>query len=415
MCPVFRCVADTFEFVHVDLLDAILLVVAVGFAISGYRQGFIVGSLSFVGFVGGAALGAQYGPAIARVLASGPNRQTEQNVVTVILLFIFALVGQFVFSAIGQYVKDQMKSTSSTTLDAIGGAGVSVLSLLLIAWALGSVLQDSSVSGIDSQIQSSAVLTTLGKVMPPAADTMFSDFRRQLSSGAFPQVFSAIGGEHLFQVSAPNPDVLNSAGYDAVKDRVVKITGDASSCSDSIEGSGFPISPDHIMSNAHVVAGVDQNLEVIEQNGRVLPATVVLYDPQVDISVLYVPNLDLTPLKFDMSAQTNDEAIVAGFPLNAASLVQQPARIAGTQDAVGPDIYQTGEVTRNIYQLRAVVKPGNSGGPLLSPSGTVYGVTFAAAVGSTDTGFALTAKEVASDAALGEDQTTPTSTEGCDN
>jgi S1-C subfamily serine protease len=104
---------------------------------------------------------------------------------------------------------------------------------------------------------------------------------------------------------------------------------------------------------------------------------------------------------------------VAGYPLDHA-FTATPARIGGTQNAVGPDIYQTGQVNRQIFEIRAKVEPGNSGGPLLSPSGSVYGVVFAAAVGTSDTGFALTAAEVAADAHAGAGQTYPTSTQGCD-
>ncbi len=148
-------------------------------------------------------------------------------------------------------------------------------------------------------------------------------------------------------------------------------------------------------------------------NGQTYRARVVLYDPQVDIAVLYVPGLNLAPLRFDDQAQAGAQAIVAGYPLDH-SFTQVPARIGGTQNAVGPDIYQTGTVQRQIFEIRALVQPGNSGGPLLSPSGSVYGVVFAAAVNTSDTGFALTASEVAADARAGADQTSQTNTESCD-
>jgi S1-C subfamily serine protease len=106
--------------------------------------------------------------------------------------------------------------------------------------------------------------------------------------------------------------------------------------------------------------------------------------------------------------------VVAGFPLDAQTLHTAPARIGGIQNAQGPNIYQTSTVTRQIYEIRAVVESGNSGGPLLSPDGTVDGVVFAAAVGVSDTGFALTAAQVADDARGGEQSTTPVSTMGCD-
>ena len=399
------------DLVRGDLLDLALVVIAVGFAVSGYRQGFIVGSLSFIGFVGGAVLGAEFGPAISRAIVGG---QTQQDVAAVILLIVFAIIGQFVFSSIGAYVRQSMTSPSSTVIDSVGGAVVSVLSMLLIAWAMASVLTASSFQGVVKQIDDSAVLTTMDRVMPSQAKTMFTQFRQLLASGPFPQVFSGIGAAHLFAISAPDPAVLNSPGYLAARSRVLKVQGTALSCDRSIEGSGFVYAPDHIMTNAHVVAGVDQGLTVTAADGtRYTNVSVVYYDPQVDIAILYVPGLNMTPLQFDYQAQTGDSAVVAGYPLDHA-FTQVPARIGGTQDAIGPDIYQTGQVSRLIYEIRATVQPGNSGGPLLSSAGTVYGVVFAAAVDNSDTGFALTATEVAADARAGASQTAPTSTQGCD-
>ena len=411
MAPSCWVAADTVGSVRGDLLDLALLVIAVAFAVSGYRQGFIVGSLSFVGFVGGAVLGAEFGPAISRAIVGG---QTQQDVVAVVLLVVFAIMGQFLFSSVGAYVRQTMTSPSSTVLDSIGGAGISILSMLLIAWAIGSVLTASSFEGVVKQVDNSVVLGTMDKVMPSQAKTMFGEFRRLLASGPFPQVFSGIGAAHLFAVSAPDPAVLNSPGYLAARSRVLKVDGTALSCDRTIEGTGFVFAPNHIMTNAHVVAGVNQGLTVTTSDGHPYRnVKVVLYDPQVDIAVLYVPGLDMTPLQFDTQAKPGDSAVVAGYPLDEG-FTQRPARIGGTQNAVGPDIYQTGQVSRQIYEIRADVRPGNSGGPLLSPSGTVDGVVFAAAVDTSQTGFALTAGEVSADARAGATQTYPTSTQGCD-
>jgi len=404
-----RPTTDTVDTVRGDLLDLALIVIAAAFAVSGYRQGFIVGSLSFVGFVGGAVLGAEFGPAIARAIVGGP---TQQDVVAVILLVSFAIIGQFAASSIGAAMRQTMTSRSSTTIDAIGGSGVSVLSMLLIAWAIGSVLISSPFTVVDQQVNNSVVLGTLDKIMPSPAKTMFSEFRRMLSNGPFPQVFSDIGAAHLFPVQAPDPAVVNDPDVLAAENRVVKVQGTAPSCDRSIEGSGFVYAPDHVLTNAHVVAGVTQG-PVVTANGTTYHATVVYYDPQVDIAVLYVPGLDLQPLQFAGAAQNGADAVVAGYPLDHA-FTPVPARIGGVQNAVGPDIYQTGQVTRQIYEIKAQVEPGNSGGPLLSTNGTVYGVVFAAAVGVPDTGFALTSTEVQADANAGADQTMPVSTQGCD-
>jgi S1-C subfamily serine protease len=227
-------------------------------------------------------------------------------------------------------------------------------------------------------------------------------------------VFSGIGAERILAIPAPDTGVVASSAVQAASSSVVRIQGVAPSCQRSIEGSGFVISPDHVLTNAHVVAGVASRQTVTTDTGDTRDATVVFYDPQVDVAVLYVPGLHLTPLRFAGTANPGDNAVVAGFPLDATSLHLVPARIGGVQNAQGPNIYQTSTVTRQIYEIRAVVKSGNSGGPLLSPSGTVDGVVFAAAVGVSDTGFALTATEVSSDATAGEQLTSPVSTGACD-
>ncbi len=393
-----------------DLLDLALIVVAAAFAVSGYRQGFIVGSLSFVGFVGGAVLGAEFGPAISRALVGG---QTQQDVVAVVLLVSGAIIGQFVASSIGTAVRSTMTGRSSTTVDAIGGSAVSVLSMLLIAWAIGSVLTASPFPGVVQQVNNSAVLHTMDRIMPPPARTMFSDFRRMLASGPFPQVFSGIGATHLLTVPAPDPAIASSAGVRSARDRVLKVQGTAPSCDRSIEGSGFVYAPHHVITNAHVVAGVQPGPRVSTRDGTSYPAQVVYYDPQVDIAVLYVPGLSIAPLRFAGPANAGADAVVAGYPLNHA-FTAGAARVGQVQQAEGPDIYQTGTVDRQIYEIRGTVQPGNSGGPLLSPAGDVYGVVFAAAVGAPQTGFALTSAEVQADARIGASATTPVSTQGCD-
>jgi S1-C subfamily serine protease len=394
------------------VLDLILIVVVAAFAVSGYRQGFIVGILSFFGFVGGALLGAEFGPSISRALVGG---QTQQDVIAVVLLVSFAVIGQFLAASVGAAMRSTVTGPSATVADSVGGSLVSMVAVLLIAWVVGSVLIQSPFPVVDTQVNNSLVLQTLDRFMPTPAKTMFSDFRRLLATNStYAEVFSGIGAERLFPIAAPDPAVLDSPGYLAARSRVVKVQGVAPSCSRSIEGSGFVISPDHILTNAHVVAGVTARQTVTTESGVTLPATVVFYDPQVDVAILYVPQLDLSPLRFSGPANPGDSAVVAGYPLDAPSLQTVPARIGDVQDAQGPNIYDTSTVTRQIYEIRALVQSGNSGGPLLSPAGTVDGVVFAAAVGVSDTGFALTAAEVTNDASAGANLTAPVSTGACD-
>ena len=387
-----------------DVLDLILIVVVAAFAVSGYRQGFIVGILSFFGFVGGALLGAEFGPSIAHAIVGG---QTQQDVVAVVVLVAFAVIGQFVASAIGAAMRSTVTWHPATVVDSAGGAVVSIVSVLLIAWVVGSVLNGSPFPVVDQQVNNSLVLKTLDRLMPSPAKTMFSDFRRLLDTNStYAEVFSGIGAERILAIPAPDPAVLSSAGYQAAVSRVVKVQGIAPSCSRSIEGSGFVISPDHVLTNAHVVAGVTENQTVTTVAGQELSAKVVYYDPQVDVAVLYVPGLNLKPLRFAGQASPGDSAVVAGYPLDH-DFTAAPARIGDIQNAQGPNIYQNSTVTRQIYEIKAVVESGNSGGPLLSPNGRVDGVVFAAAVGVSDTGFALTAGQVSADANAGREHDGP--------
>jgi len=392
------------------VLDLILIALAAAFAVAGYRQGFIVGILSFAGFLGGAAIGASFAPKLARSLVQGSS---QQALVAIVAVFVAAMIGQLLASAVGAAVRSRVNWRPATLVDSIAGAAVSVLSVLLIAWLIGTAVVNAPFAMVTSQVNRSAVLRAVDGVMPSAARTMFSDFRSLLASGPYVQVFGALGAEPALTVAPPDPAVLNSAGLITSRDSIVKVMGIAPSCSRRIEGSGFVISPQHILTNAHVVAGVTQDQTVTTRLGRHLAATVVLFDPERDLAVLYVPGLRAVPLGFAGPVSLGSSAIVAGYPLDRSFTVV-PARVGDDQLAQAPDIYQSHEVTRQIYSIRANVEPGNSGGPLLAPDGKVDGVVFAAAVGVKDTGYALTASEVQSDVDRAAAATAPASTQSCD-
>jgi S1-C subfamily serine protease len=158
------------------------------------------------------------------------------------------------------------------------------------------------------------------------------------------------------------------------------------------------IGPQLVLTNAHVVAGTSSTgVEVPNRRGRLveLESEVVLYDPEVDVAVLRVPDLDLEPLVFDpVPVSAGDDAIVLGYPLDGPFLAT-PAKVRSMINLKGPDIYDAGEVTREVYTVRAVVRSGNSGGPMIAPDGRVVGVVFGAALDDQETGFVLTVDQVA--------------------
>ena len=207
--------------------------------------------------------------------------------------------------------------------------------------------------------------------------------------------------------------MLKAPGLARDEKSIVKIQGIAPSCSQQIEGSGFVISPEHVLTNAHVVAGVTTGPYVTPANSsQKLAAHVVLYDPQRDIAVLYVPALSAPPLKLAGHASNGTSAIAAGYPLDQP-FTAVPARIGFSIKASGPNIYASQIVDREIYPIKATIRSGNSGGPLLARDGRVYGVVFAASTAYSDIGYALTSGEVASDAAAGSQDYSDVSTERC--
>ena len=219
------------------------------------------------------------------------------------------------------------------------------------------------------------------------------------------------GPVHLVNVSAPDPGVTDSPGVQAARSRVVKILSSAPECGKHIEGSGFVYAPQHVITAAHDIAGVTRQT-VTTADGVTYRARVVFYDPRIDIAVLDVPGLNVAPLRFSTQANPDDNAVVAGYPLDQA-FTAVPARIAGVLRAEGTSIYQAGHVNREVYEIRAVVQPGDSGGPLLSPSGTVDGMVQELESGVPDTGFALTASYIQADAKAAASATAPVSTQGC--
>ena len=391
-----------------DLLDLLLIGAGLLFAVSGYRQGFVVGALSFVGFLGGGVLGAQVAPALAR---TGPLARFPQALVGLVVVFVLASLGQLLATTLGGVLRNRLVWRPARVVDAVAGAGVSVVSVLLVAWLVGTAVAGSRFTLLSSQVRRSEVLHAVDGVVPGQTRSLFTAFRRLVGDRGFPEVFGGLVPTRARPIEPPDPALARSRVVAGSRDRVFKVTGVADACSRRIEGTGFLFAPERVMTNAHVVAGV-RNPSVLLGRTQ-LAATVVLYDSARDIAVLRVPGLSGSPLVFGGRGRVGDGAVVLGYPQDGPFRAD-PARIRGIQQARGPDIYQTATVEREIYALRARVRPGNSGGPLLSPSGQVLGVVFAAAADDPQTGYALTGREVAADAAAGRAATTRVGTRGCD-
>lgn len=394
-----------------DWLDILLLAAVVGFAISGYRQGSVVGVLSLFGFVGGAFLGAQLATPLAH--AFGVARDGGQSpgfgLITVVAT---AVIGQLAAAAIGARLRSRLTWKPLRALDSFAGALVSAVSVLLVAWSLGHVIVRTDHPQVRSQVTRSVILKRVDLLVPGGADSLLAAVLRLVNQTGFPAVFPGLGIEQIVPVAAPDPAVLGTPGVKSAYPSIVKINAEAPQCGRSIEGSGFVYGSERVLTNAHVVAGV-ANPSVSTPGGQVLKSTVVLFDPLRDVAVLSVPGLRAPALHFAGPLAAGASAAVAGYP-NNMPFDARPARVRALRSAENYDIYSTQTVLREEYSLFTQVRPGNSGGPLLDTSGHVDGVVFATSTDDANTGYALSTKEVIGDARAGLAGTEAVSTQGCD-
>jgi S1-C subfamily serine protease len=374
------------------ILDWVLVGLVVMFAVIGWVQGFVVGLLSLVGFVGGAVAGLVFVP---RLLASlDPGLGTA--VLALLLVLLAAALGQWLLSSIGVWARERLGGEDSARrLDGLAGSVLGAAGVLLVAWLVGSAVASATVPWLSAQARESTVLAAVNEVVPVDPEVVREPLREVVSSAGFPEVVAPWVPELIFAVPAPDPGSGSSEAVRAALPSVVKVLGRAPSCSATLEGSGVVVQPGRVLTNAHVVAGTDR--VVVEPPGeRPVVATVVYLDSDTDVAVLDAPDLAAPTAAFETDlVSPGTDAVVAGFP-GGGGLDTQSARVRSTSNVLGLDIYGTDQVLREVVAFRGQVRPGNSGGPLLSTDGQVIGLVFAASLTDPDTGYALAQSQLAS-------------------
>jgi S1-C subfamily serine protease len=390
-----------------DLLDAILLVAMLCYAVGGFRNGALLGALSFTGFFGGAAVGAQLAKPLGRKLAEG----AAQVPVAIVCVLFFAMLGQLVAVWVAGRLRSKVTWRPARRLDQVVGALFSMLAVPLVAWMIALPLAFAPFPTLSGQVRRSVTIRAVDDTLPDSIRNLYSSLRRFVDRSGFPQVFGALQPTHIVDVPPADPALLRSASVAAVRSSVLKVRSVALSCDRGIEGSGVVYAPERVLTNAHVVAGASQVR--VETSRGPLTAHVVVFDPGRDIAVLWVPGLALRPVPLSAAVATSGEdAIVLGYPQDGPFDVR-PARIRDRERISGRDIYGQLSLDRDIYTIRSVVRAGNSGGPLIGTDGAILGIVFASALDSADTAFVLTAAEVAPAARSGRSGTRSVSTGAC--
>jgi S1-C subfamily serine protease len=347
-------------------LDWIIVAIAAILASFGFRRGFIVGALSLGGFALGVVIGTRLGPLLLPKGSASPYAPA------------FGLVGALLAGAIlasgleglGFKLRRSLRIPGIGLLDGLLGAALGAAVGLGIVWIVAAVAaQAPGQNQLRLDIQRSAILQALNRDLPPSGPI--------LNALARLDPLPSIAGPSP-SVSAPPPRIARSPGVKAASRSVVRVLGTA--CGLAIEGSGWVAEHDVVVTNAHVVAGEQDTTVQVGGDSPGLPAQAIAFDPADDLAVLRVPGLGQPALSLVPAPSTGTAGAILGYPENGPFDIR-PGRIGRTQTVLTQDAYGRGPVSRVLTPLRGLVRPGNSGGPLVDTDGHVLTTVFAGTIG----------------------------------
>jgi S1-C subfamily serine protease len=391
-----------------NALDWILVALVLAYAVSGYWQGFVTGAFATAGLL----LGGLFGVWLAPVALGDADPSLLVSLGALFIVILCASLGQGLFQWGGARLREKITWQPVRSLDAVGGAVLSACAVLIVAWALGVAVSGTSIDGVTPMVRSSMVLSKVNEVLPQRAGGLLQAFNDVVGTSFFPRYLEPFSPERIVDVAPGDRRMLRDPDVTRAGSSVLKVRG-ANDCGRGIEGSGFVYSADRLMTNAHVVAGVDDPQVIVGDDA--IDAKVVFYDSDLDIAVLAFDSDAIPALPFTNSGdpgQPKEPIAILGYPQDGPFDIES-GRIRAKQTLRSPDIYGDGAVIRDVFSLRGLVRPGNSGGPIIDSAGRVVGVVFAASVTDDDTGYALTTDQVRDAADEGRVSDTEKSTEGC--
>jgi hypothetical protein len=355
-------------------LDWIIIAFTVLMAVWGYGQGLIAGGLSLVGFAAGAFIGSRLGPLLLEEGSHSPYAPLSALLGAVLIGGVFASG----FELLGFHLRRRLGERIGL-LDGVGGAVLVACLGLFLVWIGGAVaLQTPGARDLREPIQRSTILKELNAVLPPSGPI--------LQALARFDPFPSINGPSA-NVPPPDPKIARDPDVAAARRSVVRVLGTA--CGLGVQGSGWVADKGVVVTNAHVVAGQDDTTVQVDGEGPGLDAEAIWFDPRNDVSILRVPGVSGLPsLPMNVNADSGTAGAVLGFPENGPYTVA-PARLGSTSTVITQDAYRRGPVERAITSIRALVRPGNSGGPVVDRSGRVLATICAAATRRRRTGYGV--------------------------
>jgi S1-C subfamily serine protease len=386
-----------------NIIDIVIVLLLASAVIRGKELGFVRQLFSTLGFFLGLWIGTLLEPHTVRLAHS----EISRSVVTVFTTLGSGLILLSLGEYLGIVVKSKVKIKALTHVDSVLGIGVAVVSILLGSWLAASIILSLPAPGAQSLLRGSGIITLMNRELPPAT-TIVADLSHIIEPNGFPQVFTGLEPRPNTNVPLPNlGDLLPAVQKDRAS--VVKIEGQG--CGGIVEGSGFVINSSMIATNAHVVAGISKPY-VLDGNST-HSSTVVSFDPNLDLAILRVTHLAGKPLQISTTTATDGTAAaVLGYP-GGGNFSAKPAAVLDTFTATGRNIYNQGDTNREIYEVKADIIPGNSGGPLINKNGLVIGVVFAESTTYNHVGYALQTGKVLSEIGQAKNRTQAISTGTC--
>jgi hypothetical protein len=357
----------------VTTLDWIIVAFAALMAVWGYSQGLIVGAFSLAGFAGGGFIGSRIGPLF---LSEGSHSPYAPLFALLSAVFFGGLLAS-TLEIVGFHLRARIGDRLGA-LDGIGGAMLVACLGLALVWIAGAVaLQTPGARDWRKPIQRSAILSALNDRLPPSGPLL----RALARFDPFPRIQGPQPG-----VGPPNRAIARDPQIRGAARSVVRVLGTA--CGLGVEGSGWVAGPGVVVTNAHVVAGEQDTHVLVRGHGPGLSARAIAFDPSNDVAVLRVNGLNARPLSMVSDPQPGTPGAILGFPLDGPFDVRA-GRLGITRTVISQDAYGRGPVRREIAALRGVVRPGNSGGPVVDGRGQVLTTVFAATTSGPRGGYGV--------------------------
>ena len=389
----------------IDLIALLIVVVAVYF---GWRSGFVIQALALVGFALGIVAIILLAPAAAGALDNADP--WLRSVIIICAIAAIVLVSQAIGSAAGAALRRRMGSGVIGGLDTGAGAVFGLVRGLFLAWLMGGLATALPYPGVATEARQSTIVRALDSRLPSPV-VLAAQLGRLIEATGLPDVFVGAPPAADIPTGGPTEEQAQQIAGDAPRSTM---RVEAVACGNFVSGTSFAVSADHFVTNAHVVAGSTDVWLSFDGALDRYAAHVVLLDPDVDVAVLVIDaKVDVTPLTLSTSLPSRGEDAAALGYTGGGRLRLIPALISRPIEALGRDIYGTHVIARQIIEMRADVAPGDSGGPVVLPDGTVGGVTFSESRTEQNVGYALSPTDVAADVSKAIDRTGPIDTGAC--